>query len=136
MSIPGVGGRREAREEALSFLYETELTGASAAEGLAARVVALEDYAVAMIEGIEADRDGLAALVGDHLTGWRFERMPIVDRVIALMGAWELRDRPDIPTGVVLSEAVELATTYCAEESPRFLNGVLRAIANDVRPGG
>ena len=134
-SVLGLGGRREAREEALAFLYETELTGAPAADGLAARAVALEDYAVEMIEGVDADREELAALVADHLTGWRFERMPIVDRVIALMAAWELRSRPDVPTGVVLSEAVELATHYCAEESPRFLNGVLRAVADAERPG-
>lgn len=134
-AIPGLGGRREAREEALAFLYETELTGAPVADGLAARAVALEDYAVEMIEAVDAARVELSTLVGEHLTGWRLERMPIVDRVIALMAAWELRDRPDIPTGVVLSEAVELATQYCAEESPRFLNGVLRSVADAVRPG-
>lgn len=134
-ALPGLGGRREAREEALAFLYEIELTGAPAAEGLAARVVSLEDYAVEMIEGVDGAREELSTLVGDHLTGWRFERMPIVDRVIALMAAWELRDRPDVPTGAVLSEAVELASQYCAEDSPRFLNGVLRSIADSVRPG-
>lgn len=134
-AIPGLGGRREAREEALAFLYETELTGTPVADGLAARAAALEDYAVEMIEAVDAARAELSTLVGEHLTGWRLERMPIVDRVIALMAAWELRDRPDIPTGVVLSEAVELATQYCAEESPRFLNGVLRSVADAVRPG-
>lgn len=135
-AIPGLGGRREAREEALSLLYETELTAESATDALAAREVPLEDYAIEMILGIEADRADLDELIGRHLTGWRIERMPIVDRVIARMAAWELRSRTDVPTGAVLSEAVELATQYCGEDSPRFLNGVLRAVADDVRSGG
>ncbi|MEM7143413.1 MAG: transcription antitermination factor NusB [Actinomycetota bacterium] len=133
--VPGLGGRREAREEALSFLYETELTGEPVADAIAARGVPLEEYADEIVHGVDADLEALDALIGEHLTGWRIERMPIVDRVIARIAAWELRDRRDVPTGAALSEAVELATQYCAEESPRFLNGVLRSVADAVRPG-
>lgn len=129
------GGRREAREEALSFLYETELTGDPIDESLAARTIPLEDYAVELIRGIDTDRDDLDEIIGRNLKGWTIRRMAIVDRVIARMATWELRSRPDVPTGAVLSEAVELATQYCGEESPRFLNGVLRAVADEVRPG-
>ena len=128
------GGRREAREEALSFLYETELTGDPIDDSLAARTIPLEDYAVELIRGIDTDRDDLDEIVGRNLKGWTIRRMAIVDRVIARMATWELRSRPDVPTGAVLSEAVELATQYCGEESPRFLNGVLRSVANELRP--
>ena len=133
-SIPGLGGRREAREEALSFLYETELTGSSVAEALDGRTLPPEDYALAMVEGIAAARDELDDIIARNLTGWRLERMPIIDRVIARMATWELQSRPDVPTGAVLSEVVELATQYCGEDSPRFLNGVLRAVADELRP--
>lgn len=133
-SVPGLGGRREAREEALAILYELELTGASAAEGLESRPVPPEDYALEMIEGVSARQPTLDEVIGRHLVGWRIERMAIIDRVITRMAAWELSCRPDVPTGAVLSEAVELATQYSGEDSPRFLNGVLRAVADDVRP--
>jgi N utilization substance protein B len=133
-SATGLGGRREAREEALSFLYETELTGDPVDDALAARDVPPEPYAIEMIQGVAAEQADLDALISDNLTGWSLSRMPIVDRVIARMAAWELRSRPDVPTGAVLSEAVEIATQYCAEDSPRFLNGVLRAVADSVRP--
>jgi N utilization substance protein B len=133
--VNAFGGRREAREEALSFLYETELTGDPIDESLAARTIPLEDYAVELIRGIDTDRDDLDEIIGRNLKGWTIRRMAIVDRVIARMATWELRSRPDVPTGAVLSEAVELATQYCGEESPRFLNGVLRAVADEVRPG-
>ena len=128
-----LGGRREAREEALAFLYETELTGDAVAERLASRDIPLEDYAVAIVGGVDTDRAELDDILGRHLTGWTVRRMAVVDRVIARMATWELRSRPDVPIGVVLSEAVELATQYCGEDSPRFLNGVLRAVADELR---
>ena len=46
--------------------------------------------------------------------------MAVVDRTLARMAAWELMERPDVPTGAVLSELVELATQYCGAESPSF----------------
>jgi N utilization substance protein B len=127
------GSRREAREEALAFLYGQEISGATVAEGLADRLVPLESYAEEMVTGVEADRDRIDTLIGDHLRGWRLARMALVDRTIARMATWELLHRPDVPTGVVLSEAVELATLYSGEDSPRFLNGVLGAVASAVR---
>jgi len=132
--VSAIGGRREAREEALSFLYETELTSAPVADTLEQRDLPLEDYAVEMVEGVDSSRTELDEVIGRNLTGWTIQRMAIVDRVIARMATWELRSRPDVPTGAVLSEAVELATQYCGEDSPRFLNGVLRSIANELRP--
>jgi N utilization substance protein B len=43
-------------------------------------------------------------------------------------------DRPDVPTGALISEAVELATEYSTEESGRFVNGLLATIAAIARP--
>ena len=59
--------------------------------------------------------------------------MPVVDRALLRMATYELLARPDVPTGAVISEAVELATEYSTEESGRFVNGVLATIAA-VRP--
>jgi N utilization substance protein B len=131
--IPGLGSRREAREEALAILYQAELTGDPVTEALASREVPPSSYAVEIAEQVDEARDDLDALLGRHLENWRVERMPLVDRVIARIAAWELSERSDIPTGVVLSEAVEIATQYCAEQSPRFLNGVLGSVASEVR---
>ena len=60
--------------------------------------------------------------------------MPVVDRTLLRMATFELLARPDVPTGVVISEAVELAKVYSTEESGRFVNGVLAAIAAVTRP--
>jgi N utilization substance protein B len=59
--------------------------------------------------------------------------MPMLDLIVMRLATAELLTQ-DTPTGVVLSEAVELASRYSTDESGRFVNGVLAAIANDVRP--
>ena len=50
------------------------------------------------------------------------------------MGVFELVHRPDVPTGAVISEAVELAKRYSTDDSGRFVNGMLAAIAAAIRP--
>ena len=64
---------------------------------------------------------------------WSLERMPTVDRTLLRMGVYELLYRPDVPTGAVISEAVELAQRYSTDESGRFVNGMLGRIAEEVR---
>jgi N utilization substance protein B len=135
-SVPGFGTRREAREDALAVLYEAEIAGGSSEETLGRRAVPPSDYAMEISLGVDADRENLDNLLRRHLDRWRVERLAVVDRALARIAAWELVHRDDVPTGVVLSEAVALATQYCGGDAPRFLNGVLRAVADEVRPEG
>ncbi|MET1154976.1 transcription antitermination factor NusB, partial [Arthrobacter sp.] len=57
--------------------------------------------------------------------GWTLDRMPAVDRIILRVGSWELLYNDDVPDGVAVSEAVELAKTLSTDESPSFVNGLL-----------
>ena len=59
--------------------------------------------------------------------------MPAVDRCVLEMATFELLDEGDVPVAVVLDEAVELAKTYSTEDSGRYVNGVLSAVAAEVR---
>ena len=61
--------------------------------------------------------------------------MPVVDRCLLRIAIYELLDEGDVPVAVVLDEAVELAKTYSTEDSGRYVNGVLSAVAAEVRPG-
>jgi len=115
------------------LLYESSMSSSDAATVIAGRVVPPDEYAIEIASGIDSDRAAIDGLIAGNLKGWRIGRMALVDRTIAAIATWELVNRSDVPTGVVLSEAVELATQYAGEESPRFLNGLLRAIANEVR---
>jgi len=50
------------------------------------------------------------------------------------MGVYELAHRPDVPRGVILAEAVDLAGQYGTDDSSKFVNGLLAAAANELRP--
>lgn len=130
---PALGTRREAREDALAVLYEIEITGDEGPEILERRRVSLSDYAVDMVTGVGESQDRIDEALARHLRGWDLDRLAVVDRTLARMAAWELMERPDVPAGAVMSELVELATQYCSAESPRFLNGLLSAIAKEAR---
>ncbi|MDE0268267.1 MAG: transcription antitermination factor NusB [Acidimicrobiaceae bacterium] len=133
IAIPGFGLRREAREDALVVLYEIEIAGHSIEEALSRRAIPMSDYAVGLIRGVQQDIVCVDHILGRHLVGWSVQRLAIVDRILARVAVWELINRHDVPTGVVLSEVVSLATRYCGSESPRFLNGVIAAVALEVR---
>jgi len=75
----------------------------------------------------------LDALIGAHARNWRVDRMAVVDRNILRLATWELRFS-DTPTAVVLDEAVNLARRFGDDPSPGFVNGILDAIAQGVRP--
>jgi N utilization substance protein B len=62
--------------------------------------------------------------------------MATLDRTILRLSIYELSHCDDVPTGVVLSEAVDLAETYGTDDSPRFVNGLLAEAARRLRPPG
>lgn len=125
----GVGSRREARDRALSLLYEAESKGLDGEAVLAAQPVAVEGYARDLVEGVAAHRRALDETIATHARGWTIERMPVLDVTLLRMAIFELEHRPDVPPKVVMNEAIELAKTYSTDDSPRFLNGVLAAVA-------
>jgi N utilization substance protein B len=125
--------RREARERALSLLYEAESKGVEPGTLLAELPVPPDAFAAALVEGVGREHERIDALIEEHSIGWALDRMPVIDRALVRMATYELLGRPDIPTPVILSEAVELAGQYSTEESGRFVNGVLASIATAVR---
>ncbi len=129
-----VGTRREARERALSLLYEAFAKDVAPAEVLADLPVEPALFVAEVVTGVEVHLAEIDALIAKFAIDWTLDRMPVVDRTLLRMATFELLARPDVPTGVVISEAVELAKVYSTEESGRFVNGVLAAIAAVTRP--
>ena len=132
--MTGVGSRREARERALGLLYEADVKGQAACTVLDDLPVTPDPYVVEVVRGVETKAAEIDILIASHSIDWAVERMPAVDRALLRMATFELLVRPDVPTGAVISEAVELAKQYSTEESGRFVNGLLAAIAAAVRP--
>lgn len=129
------GSRREARERALELLYEADSKGQTMVDVLGALAVEPDAFARDVAAGVDEHRTRIDELLTKLATDWPLDRMAVLDRAVLRMGVYELLERPDVPTAVVLDEAVELAKRYSTEESGRFVNGVLAAAAAELRPG-
>lgn len=125
--------RREARERALGLEYESEQRNLRAGELLEQLPVPPDDYAEKLVRGVDDHRDEIDALLRKYSEHWALERMPVVDRALLRIGVFELAWAPEIPTAVVISEAVDLAQEYSTKDSGRFVNGLLSRIADELR---
>jgi N utilization substance protein B len=129
-----IGSRREARERALTLLYEAEAKNLPPREVVAALPLAPDPFVTELVTGFEDHAEEIDATISRLARGWTIERMPALDRAVLRLGVFELTYRSDIPTGATISEAVELAKRFSTEESGRFVNGVLSAVAAEARP--
>jgi N utilization substance protein B len=129
-----VGTRREARERALSLLYEADAKGLPAAAVLAELPVPPAPFVADLVRGVAERQQQIDKIIGRYSIDWTTDRMPVIDLTLLRMSTYELLAMPEVPTGVVISEAVDLAKLYSTEESGRFVNGVLASIAAEIRP--
>lgn len=126
-----MGMRRHARELALQLLYQHEHTGAdldvmqtdfdewtSATDGA-------REFADFLLRGTLANLVDLDEELELQTAHWRLERLAAVDRNILRLAMFELKHEPDTPPAVIIDEAIEIAKKFGAEESGRFVNGVL-----------
>ena len=77
--------------------------------------------------------DRIDDLISTYAVGWTLDRMPVVDRNILRLGAYELVWEDETPDAVVIDEAVQLAKEFSTDDSPAFVNGLL-ARFKDLKP--
>lgn len=87
-------------------------------------------FAKELLEGVLKREKDVMDAVQTHAPQWPLERMDPISRSILLLGAYELLFGNDAPAAVVMNEAIEIAKEYGTEESGKFVNGVLNAIAH------
>lgn len=126
--------RSDAREQALIALYEAEQRGESLDAVLAAGERPFDDLARTLVSGAATHAPRIDELIAAHARGWTLKRMPAIDRAVLRIGTYELLMREDVPVAVIIDEAVELAKRFSTDDSGRFVNGVLAAVARAVRP--
>jgi transcription antitermination factor NusB len=136
--VAAPGTRSAARRRALDILFEADLLDRPVAEVLARHrddreAGALDAYTVELVEGVAGLLPRLDASIADAAEHWTIDRMPLVDRNLLRLAAYELTARPEVPTAVVLDEAIELAKLLSTADSGRFVNGVLAHVAAEVR---
>jgi N utilization substance protein B len=126
--------RREARRTAIDILYQSDITGEDpleAMEGWVGAGRAVPVFARELVDGVATFQPEIDLLLEEHAEDWTVARMATVDRTILRVAVFELRHRPDVPTSVAISEAVEAASELSADESKAFVNGILGKIARE-----
>jgi len=125
--------RSSARERAVHFLYEAESRSIAVSEVIKAQILPVDDLVAELANGVELNREETDELISEFSHTWTIQRIPAIDRNILRLAIYELIVRADVPVAVVINEAVELAKRFSTEESGKYVNGMLSAIAKRVR---
>ncbi|MEU1278402.1 transcription antitermination factor NusB [Streptomyces sp. NPDC005805] len=137
-----MAARNKARKRAFQILFEADQRGASVQDVLADwvrharsddRQPPVAEYTMDLVEGYAQHSDRIDELIATYAVGWTLDRMPVVDRNILRLGAYELVWVDGTPDAVVIDEAVQLAKEFSTDESPSFVNGLLGRF-KDLKP--
>ncbi len=132
-----MGSRRKAREIALQFLYQIEITREDLETSLdlfwAEHPVEREtrDYANELVRGTYANLDKIDPLIGRHAHNWILSRMAAIDRNILRIAVYEMLFSKHAPPIVVIDEAVDIVKKYSMPDSGAFVNGILDQIRKE-----
>ena len=129
----GNDARSDARERALHLLYEAHAKSESGSSIVESQVLAVDDLVLEIVQGVDGVTAFADEIITENAIGWTLARMPVIDLIVLRIAIFELKSRPDVPTAVILNEAVELAKTFSTDESGPFVNGILSTIAKKVR---
>ena len=83
------------------------------------------DYISRLVKGVAQHRSELDGYIEKYAVGWKFARIPMVAAAIMRVAMYEILYMDDIPNGVAINEAIELAKKYESDEVVKFMNGIL-----------
>jgi N utilization substance protein B len=139
--------RRQAREIALQCLFHVDVgrgdpdtalfqafSREHEGEGVAAEIAEKDAlYTRDLVQGTWERRDALDQVIATFAKEWAVDRMAAVDRNILRMAIYEIKHQEDVPDGVAVDEAVELAKVYASAESGKFINGILGSVIRGLK---
>lgn len=137
-----MAARNKARKRAFQILFEADQRGEKPTTVLAdwIRLARTDDrqppvgeYTMQLVEGYTGHAVRIDELLSTYSVGWALDRMPVVDRNVLRLGAYELIWEDEVPDAVVLDEAVELVKEFSTDDSPAFVNGLLGRL-KDLKP--
>jgi N utilization substance protein B len=121
--------RSDQRRDAVFVNYQRDVTGRQLEELLGeARPLTRE-----LAEGVDHHREELDDVIADHAKGWTVDRIAPLDMNVMRTALYEM-EFTETPAEVAINEAVELAKEYCGAEAPKFINGILGAVAREREP--
>lgn len=130
--------RHKARRWVLQILYAWEVRGSDrrldeeAADLFDRRHIhsGTRDYAERVVDVLADHIEEIDDHIQEAASNWDVDRLAVIDKNVLRIAVAELLWLEDVPTKVTIDEAVTLAKRYGGEESPRFVNGVLDALAH------
>jgi N utilization substance protein B len=138
--VKPVGKRRHARELAVQFLYQFDLSGGELDEALRYFWNATEEkvshearkFAEDLARGAVSQRAAIDERITKYAEHWGLHRIAAVDRNILRLAIYEMLFRDDIPPVVSINEAVDIAKKYSTQESGAFVNGILDRLRGEL----
>jgi N utilization substance protein B len=130
--------RRRARRVTLEALYEIDLAGHPPYEVLERRLLdqpiesAGAEFARKLISGVLEHQSNMDHLIARYAPEWPLDQMAIIDRNVLRIAIFEFLVDDETPVKVAINEAVELAKIYGSDSAPRFINGVLGTLADQI----
>lgn len=132
-----MNSRTKARLRALEVLFEAEQRGEGVMDVLTSRRLhtsaQISLYSEQIVRGVRDREEEIREYIETYSQDWTMDRMPSVDRIVLLIGAWELLFNDEIPDAVAISEATGLARMLSTDDSPKFVNGLLDRL-RQVKP--
>ena len=130
--------RHEARELAFVLIFEKSFQEDVTIVELIENALELEifptnAFAENLAKKVYANLDEIDALISENLVGWSAKRISKVSRAILRLAVCELLYSENIPVGVAINEAVEIAKKYATAEDASYVNGVLGTIAKKIK---
>jgi N utilization substance protein B len=126
-------GRRSARRQAVFILYQQDLLQLTPEDALTrAGALEVDEYAARLVTGVAEHRHEIDAELEQHIEGWSLQRLGVLERAILRLGAFELLWELEVPSAVVIDEAVGSAKRFCSDEAGALVNGVLGSVARSA----
>ena len=130
-----VSMRRKARGLALQALYEIDTTKHNVEVTLKSLLAgekitdANAELVRRLVNGVLQNKEKIDGKIREFAQAWPLEQMPAIDRNILRLAIFEILIDNKVPIKVAINEAIELAKTFGAESSSKFVNGVLGSVS-------
>ncbi|MDB6075601.1 MAG: utilization substance protein [Verrucomicrobiaceae bacterium] len=138
-----MGRRREGRETAVQFLFAHDVhegAGNPSPEeqasfwDLHSATKGVREFAEVLIKGVLQDLPKVDAYIIKSSQNFSLDRIGGVERNILRLGIYELLHTKNLASAIIINEGIEIAKKFCANDSSRFINGMLDRIAREIRP--
>ncbi|MFO8033312.1 MAG: transcription antitermination factor NusB [Desulfohalobiaceae bacterium] len=145
MGAKNQSSRRQGREQALQVLYSSNFQSKPDLEQARQTFNTLwadqeadqagQEFAWELIQGVLEQQKSLDRIIAEFSKNWRLERIAKIELTVMRLALFEMLYRQDVPLKVAINEGIELSKKYGDGKSGRFVNGILDAIAKQIRQG-